>query len=161
MKGDASHADARPDAPSEACSPTLLHRDDDGDGYGGSITSTGCTPDSGHWVTVGGDCDDDNPQVNPGQTAYFSTGYVPPGQTAVSFDYDCDGQETELGSAPKLDCQPSALACTGDGYIPASPARSGTGVDPYCGSDQDETCSLLGLSCTASAPQQASAIACH
>jgi hypothetical protein len=166
QRGDAgqpdAHDDAGPDAPEEACTPTLLYRDDDGDGYGGSVTFTGCSPDAGTWVSVGGDCDDSNAQVHPGQTAYFSTGYVPSGQSATSFDYNCDGQETESGSPPKLDCQAmNVTTCTGDGYIPATPARSGTGVDPYCGSDQSEHCAFVGLSCTAGAPQQASPIACH
>ncbi len=164
--GDAAQPDAgddaRPDAHEEACTPTLLYRDDDGDGYGGSVTFMGCSPDAGTWVSVGGDCDDSNAQVNPGQTAYFSSGYVPPGQSGTSFDYNCDGQETESGSPPRLDCQATNVTtCVGDGYVPATPARSGTGVDPYCGSDQSEHCGFVGLSCTAGAPQQASPIACH
>jgi hypothetical protein len=157
--------DSAPDAPAdaiEACTPTVFYEDGDGDGYGGTTTWTGCTPpDAGGWVDVGGDCDDSKAQVNPGQTAYFDHGYVPTGQSTTSFDYNCDARETESGASAKAGCHPAGLSCGGSGYLEASPVRSGPGVDPFCGSDQAVTCSFMGLSCAAGAPQTASPIACH
>ena len=150
------------DAPVEACAPMTLFLDGDGDGYGGTTTSNAClAPDSGAWVAKGGDCDDSNPTVNPGQTAFFAVGYTPTGKSTVSFDYDCDGQETESGSPAKASCAVVSLSCVGSGYIPASPSRTGAGVDPFCGSAEAVTCALMGLACQAGSPQAASPIACR
>lgn len=161
--GDASAdgaADAMEDA--EACAPVVYYLDGDGDGYGGTTTYDGCLPpDSGTWVTVGGDCDDSNATVNPGQAAYFAVGYVPTGKTDVSFDYNCDGEETESGDPAKADCAFVKLSCEGSGYIEATPVRSGVGVDPYCGSAQTVSCVVSSLTCQAGAPATASPIACH
>jgi hypothetical protein len=150
------------DASIEACAHTVFFLDGDGDGYGGTTSSTGCgPPDTGAWVTKGNDCDDSNPMVNPGQTAYFTTGYTRSGTSNVSFDYDCDGQETESGSNAKAACAYSGLTCAGSGYLAATPARSGPGVDAYCGSDEAVTCSVVDLTCTAGPPVTTSPIACH
>jgi len=146
----------------EACVPVLYYNDGDDDGYGGTTTVTQCDPPTtGHWVTQGGDCDDSNQVVSPGQTAYFPTGYVPTGQSTISFDYDCDGVESESGNAVKASCQTVALACTGSGYIEASTVRSGAGVDRFCGSDQAVTCAFVSLACKAGSPYTTGAIACR
>jgi hypothetical protein len=146
----------------EACVPVLYFNDGDDDGYGGTTTVTQCDPPTtGHWVTRGGDCDDSNAMVSPGQAAYFATGYVPTGQSTLSFDYDCDGAESESGNAVHASCQVVALVCGGSGYLEASPARSGTGVDPFCGSDQAVTCAFAGLTCKAGSPYTTGPIACR
>ena len=154
--------DAQPDVAAEACAPVLYFLDGDGDGYGGTSTSRGCTPPTtGTWVTVGGDCDDSNATVNPGQTAYFAVGYAPPGTTTVSFDYNCDGHETESGNPPKASCQIVDLSCTGSGYLEATPVRSGPGVDPFCDSTEAVTCALTDLVCQAGTPYTLAPITCH
>jgi hypothetical protein len=146
----------------EACVPVLYFNDGDVDGYGGTTTITQCDPPAtGHWVARGGDCDDSNDAVNPGQTAYFENGYVPTGQSAVSFDYDCSGAESESGGAAHADCQVVSLACTGSGHLEASPVRTGPGVDPFCGSDQAVTCAFSSLACKAGSPYTTGAIACR
>jgi hypothetical protein len=160
-------AEAEPDADGDGgvhhgCVSTVYYLDGDGDGYGGTTTKSACAaPDAGTWVTKGGDCDDSNATVHPGQSAYFSQGYVPTGKVDVSFDYDCDGQESESGNAPKASCQVVNLACAGSGYLEADPVRSGAGVDPFCGSAASVDCAYVNLACKAGAPQQASPIACH
>ncbi|MGH7298063.1 MAG: hypothetical protein ACRELB_24195 [Polyangiaceae bacterium] len=157
--GTDASADSATDA---ACTPALFFLDGDGDGYGGTSTSTACAPpDSGAWVTVGGDCDDSNITVNPGQKAYFAAGYTPTGKTTVSFDYDCSGQETESGAPARASCGFVGLTCTGSGYLEASPVRSGAGVDPYCGSAEAVVCAVSNLVCQAGSPQPSSPIACH
>lgn len=166
---DAGAGDSSPDAPdaqggfdAEACAPVLYFLDQDGDGYGGTSTSTSCAPPAtGTWVTRGGDCDDSNPTVNPGQSAYFAVSYMPPGATAVSFDYNCDGSETESGSAAKADCEVTSLSCVGSGYLEASPVRSGPGVDAYCGSEDAVTCAVTDLVCKAGSPYTVAPITCH
>ncbi len=172
-EADATASDVgspKPDAPTptdaaidaEACASTVYYLDGDGDHYGGTTTSTGCAPPSGGtWITVGGDCDDSNAMVNPGQTGYFASGYVPTGQSDVSFDYDCDGKETESGNSAKANCQEVSLSCVGDGYLPAVPARSGGGVDAFCGSDMAVACAVTNLVCKAQTPYVTSPITCH
>jgi hypothetical protein len=44
-------------------------------------------------VTKSGDGDDNDPDVFPGQTKYFSQGYSR--QSTISFDYDCSGAEEQ------------------------------------------------------------------
>lgn len=146
----------------EACVPRVYYLDGDGDLYGGTTTSTGCAPPDGRaWVLRGGDCDDSNPGVNPGQMGYFAQGYMPTGKSTLSFDYDCSGLETESGAPPKAACGLSGLTCAGSGYLEASPVRSGGGVDPFCGSVQAVTCAVINLVCQAGSPYTASPIACH
>jgi hypothetical protein len=160
--GSADVQDAQSAADVEACAPILYFLDGDGDGYGGTSTSRACVPPTtGTWVTVGGDCDDSNATVNPGQTSYFAAGYVPPGTTSVSFDYNCDGAETESGSPVKAACAIVNLSCGGSGYLEMSPVRSGPGVDPFCGSTQAVTCAWANLVCQAGLPYAVAPIACH
>ncbi len=146
-----------------ACALVTYYLDGDNDGYGGTTTMKSCVPPTtmGPWVTEGGDCDDSNNTVNPGQSSYFSSGYVPTGQTDVSFDYNCDGHETESGNSSKANCQFSGLSCGGSGYLQATPLRMGAEVDPFCGSDRSVACSLMGISCAAGAATTVSPITCH
>lgn len=149
-------------ATGDACTPVTYYLDADNDAYGGAMSVTSCfPPPSGTWVTVGGDCDDSNGQVHPGQLGYFDVGYLPPGQTQKSFDYNCDGKETESGNSPRASCAVVSLACTGSGYVEATPARSGMGVDPFCGSTSAVTCAFASLNCQAGAPYMTSAITCR
>ena len=129
---------------SDASTCPTYFQDSDGDGFGGATTKVSCTPPGAGWVTVGGDCDDTNKDVKPGQTAYFHAGYATvPGGAAVSFDYDCSKKE-DLDPAQKkaTDCAqiPGSLECSGSGYLPQSPPRAGAGVDPYCGSTRYRFC---------------------
>jgi len=159
---DSGVQDGDAGADADACDPALYFLDGDGDGYGGTTSWKGCRPpDSGTWVAMGGDCDDSNPSVSPGQSAYFAVGYVPTGKSDVSFDYNCDAQESESGGPAKGSCHTVSLSCVGSGYVEASPVRSGAGVDPFCGSAQAVTCAVTSLVCKAGAPYTVSPIACH
>jgi hypothetical protein len=146
----------------EACATSVFYFDGDGDGYGGTTTFTGCeAPANGSWVRIGGDCDDSKPDVNPGQAAYFDHGYVPTGKSTSSFDYNCDGVETESGNSAKAGCYASGLNCLGSGYVTATPSRGGPGVDAFCGSDHAVNCAFQVLTCTAGPQQQVAPITCH
>ncbi len=98
-------------------------------------------PDPVGWAEVGGDCNDDNKSVFPSQTDYFGVPYDTSGSTK-SFDYDCSGHEdpdgSQYGAAPT--CPTVALGCSGDGYIPTM--RTGSGVNPLCGSTALRTCKV-------------------
>ena len=162
---DAADDATPPDAPAEvseadACIMQPYYFDFDGDGWGGTQVENACAPPTDAWVVLGGDCDDSNPDVHPGQTSYFTMAYTPTGKTSRSFDYDCDGKETESGSPPKDGCQVVNLACVGDEYLPLSPSR-GAGADDYCGSASEIACSGGVLACKASAPFAASEIGCR
>ena len=129
-----------------ACTPTAYYRDVDGDGFGGTTTKSSCTPPGDGWVTAGGDCEDNDETVFPGQTSYFATPYSK-GGGLHSFDYDCNTKEdqkpTPAGAPRKIAASACTMnvagnACLGDGYVPTS--RAGPGTDPLCGSTQYKTC---------------------
>jgi hypothetical protein len=121
------------DNPLDGCEPlTTFFLDEDGDRRGGPTTQLACAPPAPNWVTTGGDCHDGNPQVFPGQTAYFATSYTNLAGMP-SFDYDCNGAEQEEGE-PVHFVGGCGAACDNFGYLIVSPTRSGTGIDNYCGS---------------------------
>lgn len=72
-------------ATDEDTTPLTFYPDVDGDGYGvsGSSTQTGCVPPLGY-ATQAGDCNDNQAQINPGQT-----------EVCDSLDNDCDTQVDE------------------------------------------------------------------
>src|SRR5258706_316444 len=80
----------------------------DGDGGGGGTFTMACSPANDHWVTVTGDCDDGNKDVNPLQTNWFDKYYTNSVTGVVSYDYDCkNGEEEEDPNVAK-----SAGACS-------------------------------------------------
>jgi hypothetical protein len=141
--------DASTDAARDAGCPqsTRYYRDRDGDGFGddGEARSFCAVPPG--WAREGGDCNDADDRVFPGQTKYFGAGYTVQG--GQSFDYDCSGgEEPDPGAAAAApDCPALALlVCAGTGF--ARTGRQGRGIDPTCGSTAMVTCSGL-LACTA------------
>ena len=161
--GDAGADHTMPDGSTpDACTVRTFYLDGDGDGYGGTTTVLACEPPAtGRWLESGGDCDDSNEDVHPGQTSSFAEGYTPTGSDDVSFDYNCSGNETEAGNSPKAACRLQALNCIGGGYLPADPFRSGPGVNPYCGSARLVACVKSGLNCVQGAPYAGTRIACR
>jgi hypothetical protein len=100
------------------CASLVWYQDADMDGYGGSETTyTGCEPPPGY-VEVGGDCDDANFDVHPGQYDFFTEPYG-----VGSFDYNCDGnvelQYPDLHHCSLMDC------AVGEGWS--------TSAVPVCG----------------------------
>jgi hypothetical protein len=98
----------------------------------------------GNWVLSFDDCDDNDSRVHPGQTDFFASSYIPFAGASASFDYDCDGQEIAdpaAQRAPSCSQITNLVLCGGSGFDPVTPARQGTGVDPYCGSMVIRTCS--------------------
>lgn len=143
------------------CNASAWYPDNDGDLYGrssGKLLSCEA-PTTGKWVTAPGDCNDDNQLVFPAAPAYMATSFTPP-QGGSSFDYDCSGVEeedpTQLGPAPACN---NALACSGAGFQPTS--RTGTGVNPLCGSTTLVTCKKSGLTCTAVVTQVTDGVRCR
>jgi hypothetical protein len=135
--------------PDGGCIPANVYHDVDGDGFGTDSESMFACP-SLEWVPVGGDCRDDLLDVNPGQQSHFAVGYASSGPGGVSFDYDCaNGEQPDPNNdtnAPAPDCAALlGLGCTGSGFENASPARSGPGIEPRCGSNVLRDCVGDGL----------------
>jgi len=116
-----------------SCAVTY-YRDADGDTWGAGESS--CTGGAG-WVTRTGDCKDDDANVFPEQTTTFAVPYVA-GNGTQSFDYNCDGSETIAGGTQLSTgaCETAGLgnACSGDGYLPVEPVRTGSNLNQLCGS---------------------------
>lgn len=134
-------------APIDACTPVTWYEDLDGDGWGkDDVSIEACERPAGPWVTKGGDCHDGNIDVHPGQTAFFDLPYIDPNTSQESFDYDCNGTEQGDGEPTTTEkCDAIGIGidlfCSGnDGYLPATPPRSGPGVNAYCGSTMYFTC---------------------
>ena len=145
------------------CTTITYYQDQDHDGVGGTTTQVACTSPGDGWVTKGGDCADNNPDIFPGQTKYFDQGFSK-GNGIKSFDYNCSASEEQEAPAEKAAslCVVAGNGCAGDGYIPVP--RGGAGVDPLCGATQYQTCTrrLVGVaSCDGTVATAANAVACH
>lgn len=142
--------------------PTTWYRDRDGDGFGGAETQSSCSSPGKEWVTKSGDCNDNDPNVFPGQTKFFTQGYSR--QNTTSFDYDCSGAEEQqsAGFVKATNCTVVNQLCTGTGRLPAQPGRTGPGVDPYCGSTRAVTCAFNNqLQCVGTLRNDAEPLPCH
>ncbi|MBL9113069.1 MAG: hypothetical protein JNM74_27525, partial [Myxococcales bacterium] len=87
-------------------------------------------------VTKGGDCNDSDRNVRPGQTEFFATGYTRVNGT-ISYDYDCNGVEEmntsrgdyqgcRIGYAPEGDPKADNRYCGSVTYIRGSASGSTT-----------------------------------
>ncbi|MGE0322707.1 MAG: hypothetical protein AB7S68_10405 [Polyangiaceae bacterium] len=135
----------------DACALQEWFPDDDQDGFGrssGAVQS--CTKPDGKFAEHGGDCNDDNQDVFPGQTKYFAQPYQT-GAGAQSFDYDCsqteEGDSSQYGAAPNNCTVLMAGGCAGQGFVPEG--RSGGGINPLCGSATLRKCTWNTIMCDA------------
>ncbi len=156
---------APPGPPPSCTNPTTYYQDHDGDGVGGTKTQNACAPPGKGWVTTGGDCDDENADVFPGQTKYFGTAYQPP-NGGDSYDYNCNKKEEEQPPGYKTagTCAIGIAAgtCTGDGYLPDTGRTASTGIDLICGSNRYQTCTFKpGQAICVSSVADAPAVLCH
>jgi hypothetical protein len=145
---DAAVSDAGPEL--DACTPTVLYEDSDGDGYGNPDVSVIACASTG-WVGVAGDCRDDLIAVHP-NGGPSGAGYVDSNEPqGVSFDYDCSGSEepdpTNIpsGAAPSCAGLADILACSSAGYV--ATARSGSNISSLCGSTTVVTCAWQTVLC--------------
>jgi hypothetical protein len=147
-----------------ACQEKTWCRDRDHDGFGNpSETELACAKPGGEWIEDCGDCHDDNGDVHPGVDCRDGPYQAADGVT-MSFDYDCDGDETECGTFVKAN--PSGcgvagpLSCAGSGYLPNPNRTATTGQNAYCGSTTYRNCVSVGLPCV---PQNVTkpAVVCH
>lgn len=70
-------------------------------------------------------------------------------------DYNCDGVETIAGGTQTSTgaCETTGLgnACSGDGYLPVEPARTGTNLNQLCGSMRYLVCARSQQVCIGAA----------
>jgi hypothetical protein len=124
------------------CEPlAVFYKDFDNDGYGlTAMPSSACTKPAGYAV-LGGDCLDTNAGVRPNQTDFTGVGYASAGGS-TSYDYNCDGVETEAPGFPHFTSCNADCSSPPQGYNQALPARpAGAGVNAFCGSSSAIGCS--------------------
>lgn len=124
----------------------LCMRDADRDGFGnGAVTAPApagmaCPPG---WVPAGEtavatDCDDGDPDVFPGQPAYFATSRCEGGVSVEGpcWDYDCDGAEELRWPRAAACTRILGRTCAGEGWDLVSgllpPACGGRGAWTAC-----------------------------
>ncbi len=136
----------------------LCYDDDDGDGYGGGVgvpEPTGLC--DGAEVTTGGDCDDDDPTINPdGATVDVPDDTIDQdcsGADTVTCYQDLDqddfGDSTNPSLEPDGDCdEPFIAAAPGDCSLadasihPGAPEVADDGVDQDCNGADTVTCQV-------------------
>jgi hypothetical protein len=125
---------------------SIYFQDSDGDGYG---TAAGnacyCEPQYPYTGATSTDCDDASPNVNPGQTGYFSS---PNG--AGNYDYNCDGQQEQQFTQGGGSCNLGSFDCSGtDGWVGSVPACGQAGQNiTECDENIDEICAIYcGATC--------------
>jgi hypothetical protein len=122
-------------------------------GSGGCANSCNCDSDPVDGPQCGGDdCDDDDPEVFPGQTEFFST---PANDAVIGYDYDCSDEIERPGSQVALVCDAVSLTKCDDyqGFLGDVPACGATGSWGTC---------LQGtLSCQEDVLDQEKVATCH
>ncbi|MBX7183197.1 MAG: T9SS type A sorting domain-containing protein, partial [Bacteroidia bacterium] len=144
------------DANNSINSSTVFYQDLDGDGFGGSVAGTNCP--SGQVVLIGGDCNDNNANINPNATEVCNgvdddcDGLTDEGVTTTFYlDSDNDGygnpaQSTQACSQPvgyvtnNLDCNDANAS-----IHPLAQELCGNGIDDNCNGQIDEECTVTNL----------------
>jgi hypothetical protein len=112
------------------CSPDGLWVDTPCPGGGTCLAGKCCTATDGDGdgvSTCGGDCNDGNKDVYPGQTGYFTAAV----SGTASYDYNCSGAE-EKQWTDVVSCQVSGGGCIGHGWATAAPACGQGGTWKMC-----------------------------
>jgi hypothetical protein len=133
------HCDGTPGGPCTALQ--VFYKDGDRDSWGDvaqTLLACNAAAAGPGWAPRAGDCHDGNRDVYPGQTRYFPAGYLSLKTGEQTWDYNCDGVESEpAGTAHFTPCDSK---CLGQGIAPAGSGRKAVGVNDYCGSTQRLTC---------------------
>src|SRR5439155_234931 len=124
------------------------YADKDGDGFGstaaGGELGQGCAPAPSGQVTVGGDCNDDDPKVHPGQAEVCNgvdddcNGKVDDGLTFTDYypDKDGDGYGSSAAAA-QSSCKPVAGKVTSNSDCNDANAGIHPGATEVCNGVDD------------------------
>ncbi len=120
------------------------YEDLDGDNYG-TASACLCGPSGDYTGAYGSDCDDQDANVHPGQSNWFSTSSV-----NGSFDYDCNGVEEQQYPNTVIydcDCLGVCVACSVSqhgysGSVPACGASGSWVTDCWVGDFPWTSCDL-------------------
>jgi hypothetical protein len=115
------------------------YQDADGDGFGNpSVSQSTCDGAPAGYITIAGDCDDTNPNINPAAVEIIN-----------GVDDNCDGLVDNVGGSDSdgdgfpddVDCRPFD-----PNSYPGAPEICGDGVDNNCDGIIDEPLSILLIS---------------
>jgi len=133
-----------------ATNATTWYQDADGDGYGGSSTTTSCTQPSGY-VSTSTDCNDNSAAIHPGATETCNSvddncnGQTDEGSIGNTWYRDSDGDGFGNSSVTTLACnQPSGYVSNStdcndsSSSINPNATESCNGVDDNCNGQTDE-----------------------
>ncbi|OFY66506.1 MAG: hypothetical protein A3H98_00420 [Bacteroidetes bacterium RIFCSPLOWO2_02_FULL_36_8] len=138
----------------EGFTTTTYYYDNDGDSFGNdwSAYASCALPGATGWVTIGGDCNDDNGEVHPGAIEICNEmddncdGDVDEGFSKTSYyrDYDMDGFGDDMYKMDFCSAPDSGWVLTGgdcydwsNGINPAAPEIC-NGMDDNCNGETDE-----------------------
>jgi hypothetical protein len=119
--------------------------DSDADTYGtGTSVACWCEPQYPHTATNQTDCDDSSALVNPGQQGWFNSP-----RSNGSYDYNCDGSQTQHYTTSSSGCNVVGLGCNGDdGWVGGVPGCGQPGnYQSDCGLDVGALLLGCGLGC--------------
>jgi cysteine-rich repeat protein len=108
------------------------YADVDDDSYGDPESTMCAWEVSEGWVGNRDDCCDADPDVNPGQTAFFAEGYSCGPLPVVLWDYDCDGRD-EQRWVNCLICSRTSGGAACDVTPGWLPSADGACAPPACG----------------------------
>jgi hypothetical protein len=111
------------------CTKKTFYQDKDGDTYGNSAVQTVRCTQPANSATRGGDCEDGNGKINPGQKAFFTTPTVSGG---TSYDYNCDNKDEREYPKVEACAMDKSGNCVGAGWMALIPGCGKSGLFISC-----------------------------
>jgi hypothetical protein len=126
-------ADGCKDGSCQGCTKTTYYQDKDDDDYGDSAKQTVQCTAPAYSAERGGDCDDGEAKVHPGQQTFFTVPTKPGGS---SFDYNCDNKsDREYPKMESCALDKTSGQCVGAGWVGIVPGCGQSGFFAGCSKD--------------------------
>ncbi|MBK7426238.1 MAG: T9SS type A sorting domain-containing protein [Saprospiraceae bacterium] len=126
----------------------IYYPDTDGDGYGTGAGTSLCTNPGTGFVTLGGDCNDSNPDINPGETEVCDgmdndcDMLADEGLTFTTYYTDADGDGYGTGAGQSLCANPGVGFATQAGDCADGNPTVNPGEEEICNNEIDDNCNL-------------------